>query len=375
MSISEFKPISDSAGVPDDAKWQGTKNPLGAAIANRLINNTQFCAQKRLAAHSKAWDSGLINDTSLTTISPRMLPSNFIGHTGNVGGLSQSDSETLGVEFSTHPGLPLAIPFGWRLSPGANQVNVRVALTVENIAGGMYAYIAGGGGRVPEGPYPLNIATEGVDENTFEATSGFFTSDIRSQTSYAQADLTSTNGTGGMSYYDLVIDIPEKYDNSFTEGHLYDTNATVFLCFQSGVDTLGGSTPTVDAPSNAPALQRGNRMLNTTSNMSKYLNIKNPGKLHRVARFTYNDTTRTEGWHQVVQLRPGDVTKAAYASNNPEQFILWPAIPKEVVPPSLTTGPNAEAAEGTGLQLGDQFDLYPVTQFKVFSVSIQEYYT
>ncbi len=371
MSIPSFKPMDDGIFVLPDAKWHGfigAKNPLGAAIANRFINNSQFIAQNRLAAHSKAWDCCLVDEDSTTTMSGSATPSGFLGHSGSVGGLAQNDAATLGFEFSTHPAMPLAIPFGWRLSPGASQINVRVALNVQNAEGAMYAYLV----ENNRAASPRIVAVDGRNDETYEATE-FFTSDIRAESSYAALATTATSGTSGLSYYDLEINIPGRYTGVENEVHSYDNNATVFLCFQSGVQLASGSTPSLNAT--APALERGNRMLTTNSNMSKYANIRNPGKNHNVIKLSYTDTDKTETWHQIVQMRPADLSLAPFNASNPEQYIIWPSVPTDVVPPSLTDGTNSFAAEGTGLLLGDQFNLYPVTQFNVYSVSIQESYS
>ncbi len=367
MSISSFKPIDDGSGLPDDSKWQGQNNPLGAAIADRLVNNTQFIAQNRLAAHSKVWDSCLTDNTSTSNMQSSVsLPSDFVGYPGNVGGTMQNDEETRGLEFSTHPSLPLAIPFGWRVSPGAKKINVRVALSVENIAGGMYAYCTiNGGSAAPRLPAIENLD---VAESTYEPPTDFFTSDIRAEDSYVEAALTSTNGTAGLSYYDLEIDLADR-SGSTVQSINYSYTGVVFLCFQSGVDGSGG---TQNINTTNPALQKGNRLITTTSNMQKYATSKNPGKYHRVIKFTHSDTVREETWHQVIQLRPADVSLAPFDSLNSEQFVIYPSIPSDVVPPSLTGGPNADAAEGTGIE--STFDIYPITKFKVYSVSIQEKY-
>jgi hypothetical protein len=173
-----------------------------------------------------------------------------------------------------------------------------------------------------------------------------------------------------MSYYTLQIEIPGKLDGSDFQEHSYQ-EGEIFLCFQSGYDPVGG-TEQVNAT--GPALSRGNRALKTADNMSKYSTTQNPGKFHKLIKFTHTDTARTETWHHVLQLRPFDVSLAPYNASNPSEYILWPAIPPDVVPPALTEGAGSGASEGTGLQLSDNYDIYDLTVFTIVSVSIEESY-
>jgi hypothetical protein len=370
MAISDFKPIDDNSTTPN-GEYHDANMPVGAAIAHRLVNNIQFTAQNRLAKQSKTWDCTIADDENLTTFSGSAGDATTImGYSGSVGGLSQADDQTVGLEVSTHPSVPLAIPFGWRLSPGARRIHVRVAVDVQNMTGSMYAYGVDQGGRT----FPRVGATDEVpSEMAFAPATNFFTTEIRAESSYAEMGPTSLSGTGGLSYYDLEIEVPGRLDGGGTPNINYkQDNVTIFLCIQSGVDQTVGVSAGINPTS--PALFTGNRVINLNNSMAKYIQQRNPGKYHRVCKFDYTGTDRTSSWHQVVQMRPADVTLAPYDSLNPESFILWPAIPPDVVPASLVggAGSNAGAAPGTGLQNGDTFTIYPVTRFNIYSVTIEE---
>lgn len=369
MTISNYKPIDNGAGAvgafEDDA-------PVGAAIANRLVNNTQWIHQNRLAKHAKAWDYTVFDNQNLIFFTSADDPADATGYRGYVGGGSLTDdTETIGVQFSTHPSTPMAIPFGWRVSPGAKFINILVALKVENAVGGMAAYARFNGQVIPTAP---NAEVRRGDTFAPPAVAtDFFNSSTRDdyEDSYTEVALTSTNGTNGLSYYQLQFEIPGKLQGEAFQEHSYQTGE-IFLCFQSGYDPLGG-TQQVATPS-GPALSRGNRVIQTNDNMSKYSGINNPGKFHKLVKFTYTGTARTETWHHVLQMRPADITIAPFAANNPVEYVLWPSIPPDVVPPSLTEGAGSGASEGTGLQLGDNFDIYDLTVFTIASVTIEEAY-
>jgi hypothetical protein len=370
MAISNYKAITDGVGTTENLYTDTL--PVGAAIANRLVNNTQFIAQSRLAKQSKSWDCTVVDDESLSTFSGSSSdPSAFVGYSGSVGGTTQSDVETVGFQFSTHPSMPLAIPFGWRLSPGAREIKVRVALQVMAATGSMYAFVSTETGA----DYPTAGTFTPGTSTRFNLPTGnnFFTTEIRAENSYAEMGPTSLSGTNGLSYYELTIEIPRGASGAFYESQFQ--NATILLCFQSGYDNVTYDSTAVATTS--PALTTGNRVLRTTRDMGSYLGIKNPGKFHKIVNLTYfGDVDRTDSWHQVVQLRPADPTTAPFDQLNPEALVLWPAIPPEVVPPSLVggAGSNSAAPEGSGLLAGATIDVYSVAQFNLFSVSIEENY-
>jgi hypothetical protein len=254
-------------------------------------------------------------------------------------------------------------------------LNVRVALEVLNMTGSMYAFLIDSNGAASPRAGAIFGGVSGRNNITFAPPTNFFTPDIQAEPSYVEMGPTSLSGTNGMSYYDLTINIPARASGSnFTEQKYQNESVTVMLNFQGGVDQTAGISETVNPIS--PALAVGNRALNTNSNFAKNTNQRNPGKFHRVCKFDYPGTTRLESWHHVMMLRPGDATIAPYSNLNPEQFILWPAIPADVVPTSLVggAGENAGASPGTGLQNGDTFTIYPCTQFNVYSVTIEESY-
>lgn len=370
MPITSYKPIDNASGAP--GQWHANDNPLGAAIANRLINNTQWIVQNRLSKHSKSWDATRSTDTTLTIFSDATDGSTLSGYQGYLGGGSLvSDPDTIGVQFSTHPGTPMTIPLGWKLSPGARYLTIRVAMRVENANGGMAAFCRVNGDNFPS----LPISDE-VNTDTFEPPSDFFNTETRAATdAYKEVTLTSVDGTNGTSYYELQIEVqPEDGDPRLTGDFYMDLgyesdNCHVFLCFQSGYDPVGG---TEAVNSTAPALSRGNRALKTSDNMTKYASNTNPGKLHKVIKLTHTDTARTETWHHVVQLRPFDATVAPFSASNPSEYILWPSIPSDVVPPELTEGAGSGASPGTGLSPGDSYDIYDLTKFTILSVTIEE---
>jgi hypothetical protein len=369
--ITEYKPVDDGAGTTDN--WYTTNHPMGAAIGQRFANNSSWLAQNRLNKSSKTWDCTDSSDTSTSTFKNSAGDSSkILGYTGNVGGASASDTDTIGFQFSTHPGAPLAMPLGWRLSPGAGKIKVRLTMEVLNATGSVYAALVNGDGGV----YPASGFAE-VDRSTYSplVAGNFFNAEIRAADSYAEVDPTSGAGTSGYSYYELDIDLA-RFSGSVPINGGYDDDATIVLFFQSGVDVSSAGTHQVGAGPSA-ALTTGNRVLRTTSNMSKYANNTNPGKYHKVIKIDYTDASVTETWHHIVQLRPHDVTVNAFAVSNSETFVLWPSIPPAGVPPSLVGGgggTNTGALEDTGLLNGDNFTMYDITQFNIFSVTVEEEY-
>jgi len=366
--INNYKPIDNGAGAVGAFE---TDAPFGAAIANRLVNNTQWIHQNRLATHSKSWDYTITSNTSLVQFGSAGTPSDVKGYTGYVGGGSLTDDpDTIGVQFSTHPSVPMAIPFTWKLSPGAKFININIAMKIDNAIGGMAAFARFNGAQIPLAATatpgnPTTFSPPGVATN-------FFNESTRTDypDAYQEVALTSTNGTSGMSYYQLQIEIPNKLDdNNFSDEYYQD--GEIFLCFQSGYDPAGG---TEQVNHTGPALSRGNRALKSNDHMSKYSGNTNPGKLHKLIKFTHTGTAREETWHHVLQMRPSDVSRAPYTSGNHVEYILWPALPPDVVPPSLTDGAGSGASEGTGLQLADSYDIYDLTVFTIVSVSIEESY-
>jgi len=364
--ITNHKPIDNGAGAVGAFEQDA---PFGTAIANRLVNNTQWLYQNRLATHSKSWDYTIVNDTNLSTFTSAGTPSDVKGYRGYVGGGSLTDDpDTIGVQFSTHPTVPMTIPFGWKTTPGARFININIAMKIENAAGGMAAFVRFSDGSViPAAPTAPEPNSETFAPPT--VATDFFNEDFRTNytTAYKQVELTSTNGTSGMSYYRLTIDLGTLDENKF-----YDRSTQVgqiFLCFQSGYDPVGG---TEQVNPDVPALSRGNRALITNSDMIKYSGNTNPGKLHKLIKFTHTATAREETWHHVLQMRPSDLTRTPFHADNPVEYILWPALPPDVVPPSLTAGGGSGASDGTGLQLGDSFDIYDLTVFTIVSVSIEE---
>lgn len=366
--ITNYKPIDNGAGAVGAFE---TDAPFGAAIANRLVNNTQWIHQNRLATHSKSWDYTIVNDTNLTTFSSAGNPSGVKGYKGYIGGGSLTDDpDTIGVQFSTHPSTPMTIPFAWRLSPGAKFININIAMQIDNAIGGMAAFARFGGQVIPSAPTvpdrrldtfaPPGVATDFFNETT--------RTDYPN--TYQEVALTSTNGTNGMSYYQLQIEVPGKLDDNNFQEHSYE-EGEIFLCFQSGYDPAGG---TEQVNNTGPALSRGNRALKTNDFMAKYSGTTNPGKLHKLIKFTHTGTAREETWHHVLQLRPFDLTRAPFHAANPSEYVLWPSLPPDVVPPSLTEGAGSGATEGTGLQLGDNYDIYDLTVFTIVSVAIEESY-
>ena len=374
--ITDYKPIDDGVGTNEN--WYTDEFPVGAAFAQRLANNASWLAQNRLNKSSKTWDCTASNDSSTSTFNASAGDATkILGYAGNVGAVSTNDIETIGFQISSHPGAPLALPLGWRLSPGAGKVKVRLAMKISNAQGAIYAALVSGNGAVSPA-----MGLPEVDITTFSplVAGQFFNAEIRAEDSYQTVELTSTNGTSGYSYYELTIDL-SRFAGTATREAAYDEDATVVLFFQSGVDLTSPETLQIGASSPdavVAALTTGNRVIRTNGVMSKYAGIRNPGKYHRVAKFDYNaGTPKTETWHHVVQLRPYEFDTGAFAANNPETFVLWPAIPPAGVPPSLVGGGggmNAGALEGTGLLNGDSFTLYPITQFDIYSVTVEEEY-
>lgn len=374
--ITDYKPIDDGTGTTDN--WYTEDNPMGGAIGQRFANNSSWLAQNRLNKSSKTWDCTVSSETLTSTFNNSAGDSTkILGYTGEVGAVSTNDTETIGFQISSHPGAPLAMPLGWRLSPGAGKIKVRLTMEVLGAQGGIYAALVNGEGAV----YPAMGFAE-TESTTFAplVAGNFFNAEIRATDAYSTVELTSTNGTSGYSYYELTIDL-SVFSGTDVRRALYDDDASIVLFFQSGVDLTSAEFPQIGASSPSDvvaALTTGNRVIRTSSNMAKYAGVRNPGKLHRVAKFDYNaGTPWDETWHHIVQLRPYEFDIGAFHSNNDETFVLWPSIPPTGVPPSLTGGGggvNAGALEGTGLLNGDSFTTYAITQFNIYSVTVEEEY-
>lgn len=371
--ITNYKPVTDGAGTTEN--WYTIQNPMGAAIAQRFANNASWLAQNRLMKCSKTWDCTKSNDSSTSTFaSSAGVGADIVGYTGKVGGTSTNDPTTSGLQFSTHPGAPLAIPLGWKLSPGASKIKVRLTMEILNATGSVYAACVYGNGAIYPGVSYPDVNTSTYMPNT---DGEFFNAEMRAENSYAELPPTTVSGTNGYSYHELTIDLA-PFTGSVPRNGTYDDDASIVLFFQSGVDLTSAATQTVGAAvGGAAALTIGNRVLRTTANMAKYANNTNPGKYHKVVKIDYTDASVIQTWHHIVQLRPYDASVDAFSSGNPETFVLWPAIPAQGVAPDLVgggAGSGAGAAPNTGLRNGDSITLYDITQFNIYAIAVEEVY-
>jgi len=371
MAINNYKPVDDQTGTPNgDFSQQGL--PLGAAIPDRYINNIQYSLQNRLAKMGKNWDATATSEAGAVFSGEG---SNLEGYPGNLGGGPVAAVPyTKGLQFSTHPALPLCIPFQMDISPGARQIIVRVACNVENAAGGMMAWAVDRNKEV----YGVPPNIEDFNVESYAPTPNFFTAAARATNQYQAANLTSATGFNGMSYFEMTIDLNDRYNAT---GPALNTVAPpnnhkdfVFIAFQSGIGALSSISTIAGTAFTDPGIRIGNRVVRTTDSFQKYAGTQDPGALHEVVRFLPKSLSLTESYHHVVQTAPTNGAISYYDASQGENLVIYPALLPDRVGEGSADGSNAVAESGSGIEVGDVFERYPVTLFTIYSVSIEEVY-
>lgn len=382
MTILNYKPFALEAETAPTGPFQNNF-PLGAAIPNRIVNNAQFIAQNRLKRGCKTWDacrtftSGGNPPDSFSSGS--LEGSDLVGHNGNfAGSANQNVPYTQGLQFSTHPAVPLGIPFLFPVSPGARFIDVYVTAQIDNAAGGIMAegFFQDLGGMRPMAQQCsvelLNFTNFAAPVMNSGTATDFFTSDIRASTQYQEAQPSATAGFNGMSYFKVTIPLVDRLEGlQIKKMDTQPVMCSIILSFQSGIDF----TPTTRATANVP-LRLGNREVTMNDNFSKFAGSLDPGAYHKVFKFSYPLTDRTESWHHALAAYPEDLSVSAYSSSGREKMLIWPAIPaNDVEQGSADPVSNSTAPDGSGFSQGDNIEEYDITVFKLYSISIEERYS
>jgi len=368
MAINNYKPVDDQTGTPNsDFSQPGL--PLGAAIPDRYINNIQFSLQNRLAKMAKNWDATATSELGATFSGEG---TNIKGYPGNLGGAPIANVPyTRGMQFSTHPALPLCIPFQMDISPGARQIKVRVACNVENVDGGMMAWAVDRNKTIFG--VPPNIEDFNVD--TYAPTPNFFTAEARATNQYQPMSRTSISGYNGMSYFEMTIDLNNRYDAAGPELNTVappnNHRDFIFIAFQSGIGPLSGTSTIAGTAFTDPGIRTGNRVVRTKDQFQKYAGTQDPGALHEAVRFLPKGLDLTESYHHVVQTKPTNGSISYYDITQNEELVIYPAL----LPNRVGQGSGiADRDTGVGIEVGDVFERYPITLFTIYSVSIEEIY-
>jgi hypothetical protein len=381
MTILNYKPLALEAENIPTGPFQNDF-PLGAAIPNRYINNSQFIAQNRLRRGCKTWDAcRTFSNTGNPPVSPAALEgNNLIGHLGNfAGSAAQTVPYTEGLQFSTHPAVPLGIPFLFPVSPGARFIDVYISAQIDNAAGGIMAegFFQDSGGMRPMAQQCsvelLNFTNFAAPVMNSGTATDFFTSGIRASTQYQEAQPTATAGFNGMSYFKVTIPLSDRLEGlQIKRMDTQPVMSSIILSFQSGIDF--GSLVT-RATANQP-LRLGNREVTMNDNFSKFAGSLDPGAYHKVFKFSYPLTDRIESWHHALAAYPEDLSVSAYSSSGREKMLIWPGIPaNDVEQGSADPVSNSTAPDGSGFSQGDNVEEYDITVFKLYSVSIEERYS
>ena len=372
MAISDYKPIDDQTANPNGSYAQADL-PFSAGLANRHANNIQFTLQNRMPRRAKTWDSCT---TTLSGVNLSAEGADFVGYTGNFGGVAGVEVPyTKGLQFSTHPALPLCIPFQCSISPAARFIHVNVAAVIENAEGGMMAYALDGNNNEVLG-LPPNI--EGFNSDTAAPTPDFFTADARATTQFQRCGLTSVNGYNGLSYFRMTIPT-NRHDVGAEVKSVrrnQDHKDTIFLAFQSGVDFPSVAPAIIDGTAfTDPTFFVAGRVVRTKENFQKYSGTQDPGALHEVIQFIPKDTDITEFWAHCLQTVPSNPTISAYDASQREELVIYPGVPATLIGEgSGASAGGSGSPTGTGIEVGDTFFRYPITKYTIHSVSIEEEY-
>jgi hypothetical protein len=354
----------------------GDNPALSSAIEQAVQNNAadmQFFRRQRRGA---SWHPGPTSQTIATSFVETDLQGYLDPYVlGN-------NPETIGFQFSTHPGTPMCLPLAFPISAGASELKVRVCMKVENADGDLLAFgLRNGGVAVPDSPVKNLEITGARSGGAFPgaATSCFTSATVASgiaNGNYVAVTTTAASNTDGFSFYELTIPLRRAaiggVDTSVPRidaismqnpggeevlapqdiGEVY----AVCLCFGSRADQ---ASPTVY---NVTDVRYDQKVLLVSTTVPA-IAPNGPGKFHELVEVTdgvadlsggYQDT-----YHHIMQVRPDstDPTNPNYGNLDTE-FVIYPRVDSTANP--ATFGP------------GQTITTYPLTKFTIYSVSIEE---
>lgn len=343
MATIAYKPISrdEPVGIT------GVNNSMPAALGRRVADNSQFLLQERLPKTAIAFNGAATN----TNLAGNPDASDLAGYYGRVGGGSTiQDPNTIGLQFSTHPGNPLIVPIPFQWTGLGNTIRVFISLACTDTVSIGASYFNG------EATFP-NIVPD-LDRNTYLGSGFFNQADLGS----AAIDIgdTATFGTAGVSYVMLDIKPPNFPAGQFEDrkdtfvSEAATKNGIILLTISSHLGSSAGTETINDILADGYLIQMG-------ANFAKYApaGTENPGKFHKVAKLTIkNSPNTTETYHHVIQYRPADINDP-WGASVLGQFAIHPPIYRPYL-------------DNSNVEIGDTFELFDITKITLFGVSVQE---
>lgn len=314
-----YKPIDKD--IFDGEAFDG--QPLSSAMLRALANNADYCAENRLKRHTLTYTPTATVATTVSS-SPPTDTSSITGFYSTIGTTSATDSNTIGLQFSTPAQDVLCLPpILWPLSSTANQL--KVILNMASTNGIMDVYVFG---RIRDQyiGFPIDAVTY-IDSDGVIAFN-----DLASG-----ADNYVRVGTSSPTYSTtcpviLTLDLEPAYKDLSLQvpGQDSSNQLELFICFHSNIGTLDYTGKFADG-----GLRAGGLMLEEGTFTYDSLAISggtrhNPSTFHRWLKFTQahggiGQVGQDQPYRHVVQLRPGDLTTPN--STDKARYVIWPRLP------------------------------------------------
>lgn len=327
---------------------------LPSALGRRLVDHGQYLLRYRLPATSMAWNLG---PTDETTLEPDFAsPEDAVGYRGRVAGSITEDTETIGFQFSSRPGNPVAIPIPFQYTGMGNAIEVLLTLKADNFVGSVAHVAAGYQSKGFSGVVPRPQ----IDRNTYLGDGSYLdATDLGEMV--AAVSPTATVGTDGVSYLKLTIPMSQSapngelgtYQKSITKSDAFSTDGFIVIQFNSVVSTVGDEAETINT------VKDDGWLIQIQSPFSKYFNNLNPGKFHYVIKVSYRDGANT--YHHVMQARPSDLDDPYNVATDTELLIF---------PPIVQSRLSASSVDVMGYLTACR--IYPVTRFTLMGASVHE---
>lgn len=339
-----YRPISRDI----TPSYLGTEYSVPSALGRRLVDNGQFLLKERLPKTAIAYDAGPTN----AALSGNPDATDLTGYRGDVAGTASFDTETIGLQFSTHPGNPLVLPIPFERTGWGNKIRVFLSLVCTDTLNIAAAYTRNG--------ITQPTVLPNVNRSTYLG-SGFYNSTELGEATVTIAD-TATTGTSGVSYVVLDINIPSLADGRTAEDQrsTFDSEAGtkdgfVLLYFASEVDLPSSDLDSINT------IKNNGYTIVMDSDFSKFAPASNPGKLHKLIRCDIkNDPNATVTYHHVIQYVPLDPDDP-YGVGSLGVFHIHPPILRQYL-------------DNGNVEDGDDIRVYDITKVTLLGVSVQELY-
>lgn len=288
----------------DDSDLTTDGQPLASALGVRLAGNAEHVFANRLKRHGTSFYLG---PTSTSGGTPPVGDSTLVGPTVDIGGVSGSDTEGIGLTVSSPPTTPVVMQVGqWPLSAATRYLRVVVGCATAVADVELYAFAMINAGGVPVSPGRALV----VDDNGVAS----FAESVTDTTAHATVTTaTPAAATQNAKPVVLTIDLGTTYRDHGK--HVESDSAPVVTIYLAVMSTIGALDGAMSQTTVSEWGEDGRR-LETAAAMSTW--SQNPGPFHRWLRFRTTSTpvaTPSSGWVNrtvgVIQLRPNDPTNIA----------------------------------------------------------------